>query len=398
MQATATASPVTNHPVVTGTRVDSLQMAQFLIRTRGASRPVVALCALLATAVALTGCRRGIVYDARALPDEFRAAQAVKSRSINMTRLAAPGMNSSSIGAGDVVEITIATGLESGPLNPVVARVADDGTISIPLVGSVAVAGLEPAEAEQSIASVSVQRGVYRNPSVTLLVKRQQANKITVVGAVESPGVYELPRASSDLLGVLAMAGGRTEAAGPELEILRKHPSQSPSGPLPNPQGPETDRLASFNSASVPAQPTSIRINLDQVSQKDAVDYRLSDGDVVMVYPEDPRVIHVIGLVHKPGQFEIPPGEDVHVLDALALAGGRTLQVADKVKVIRHVAGQTEPLVINVSVSNAKQDGDANLRLAPGDLVSVEETPTTLLVDMLKSFIRFGVSASTPIF
>ena len=55
-------------------------------------------------------------------------------------------------------------------------------------------------------------------------------------------------------------------------------------------------------------------------------------------------------------------------------------------------------MMIDVSVRDAKADGDANLRLAPGDLVSVEETPVTAVLDTLKSFIRFGVSSSVPLF
>ncbi len=359
-------------------------------------RSKIALVAILILA-GTAGCRQGLVYDAATLPDEFRAVAATKVDTINLARLASSGSNSTVIGPDDIVELTMATGFEESPLVPLVLRVDNNGIIRVPLVGPVKVAGLEPAEAEHTITNLAIERGVYRNPSVALIVTRQQSNQVTVVGAVETPGVYELPRASSDLLGALAMAGGRTEDAGPHIEILRKNQSGKAGLHGAPPPGRAADKLASYTS-EVPVQPVSIRVNLDLISQGQVGDYRLGDGDVVMVYPQDPRVIHVLGLVNKPGRIEIPSGEDVHLLDALALAGGRTLQIADKVQIVRLVPGQSDPLVINVSVSNAKALGAANLLLAPGDMVSVEETPTTLTLSLLKSFMRFGISASAPIF
>jgi polysaccharide export outer membrane protein len=64
--------------------------------------------------------------------------------------------------------------------------------------------------------------------------------------------------------------------------------------------------------------------------------------------------------------------------------------------VIRHAPDQPEPLVIQVSVRAAKTDGQENLPLAPGDVVSVEQTPATVMVDVLKSFVRLGFNAAAP--
>ena len=44
----------------------------------------------------------------------------------------------------------------------------------------------------------------------------------------------------------------------------------------------------------------------------------------------------------------------------------------------------------------AKRGGAANLLLAPGDVVSVEETPLTFTVSTIQNFIRFGFSAAIP--
>ena len=43
---------------------------------------------------------------------------------------------------------------------------------------------------------------------------------------------------------------------------------------------------------------------------------------MVMVEKRDPLPVHVIGLVAKPGQITLPANQDLHLLDAIALAGG----------------------------------------------------------------------------
>ena len=84
------------------------------------------------------------------------------------------------------------------------------------------------------------------------------------------------------------------------------------------------------------------------------------------------------------------------MLDAIALAGGSTSIVADKVYVIRPVKGRPQPLVIQASMQRAKHDGQENLILMEGDLVSIEQTPATAVLDsMTKLFhLTFGVTGT----
>ena len=106
------------------------------------------------------------------------------------------------------------------------------------------------------------------------------------------------------------------------------------------------------------------------------------------------------GLVRKPDQLELESSHDVHVLDAIAMAGGESSPVADKVLVIRRMEGRPEPVVIRVSLADAKRNGRENIRLQSGDLVSVEQTPSTLVVDTITRFLRVavGVSGSATVF
>ena len=126
---------------------------------------------------------------------------------------------------GDVLEITVATGIEEQTPQNWPLRVADDGQINLPLVGPVRVAGLTLTEAEQEIRRLSVQREIYREPHVVVLMKQRRMIRVRVVGAVESPGVYDVPAAGSDLLAALVAAGGLSEKAGTWVEI--RHPNAS---------------------------------------------------------------------------------------------------------------------------------------------------------------------------
>jgi polysaccharide export outer membrane protein len=342
------------------------------------------------------GCAGHTMYQAAKLPAEFQAPILENPRTVDLSRLASFAVSNELIDRGDVLELTIVTGYGKLESSTTPIRVGDDGMASIPLVGKVELAGLELEEAEQAIAGAGVHRGVFRDPHVTVTMNRQRVNKVTVIGAVEKPGVYDLPRGSSALLGALVAAGGLSEDAGTDVEIRRPH--RGMPGML-RPHEPR-DKLAQVNYLQAhPAtvEPPSIRVNLVSAAREGRGGYYLEDGDVVMVEKRDPKPVHVLGLVKKPGEYELPVNRDLRVLDALALAGGLDVPWANKVAVIRQVPGQADPIVINLTVTEAKRNGQANLRLGAGDVVSVEQTPVTVMYEAIK-VINFGVGTSLPLF
>ena len=108
-------------------------------------------------------------------------------------------------------------------------------------------------------------------------------------------------------------------------------------------QGPPAD--PSGLTRQTVADNDSVRIDLVSASEGEVPAYRIQDGSVIMVREQDPKTIQVIGLVRKPDQFEIPPGQEVRLLDAIALAGGRTLELADKVHIVRNLDDAENPVV-----------------------------------------------------
>jgi polysaccharide export outer membrane protein len=130
-------------------------------------------------------------------------------------------------------------------------------------------------------------------------------------------------------------------------------------------------------------------VSLTALKEGTVDDSQLPDGSVVMVEKKPAQTIQVIGLVSRPDRYAYPPGQELRMLDAIALAKGISSKAADKVLITRAQGDGADPVVIVGSIRNAQKFADANLRLQPGDVVSVEQTPATVFVDLLY-LIRFN--------
>jgi polysaccharide export outer membrane protein len=268
-------------------------------------------------------------------------------------------------------------------------------------VGKVFVAGLAVGEAELAITRAAQERGIYQNPVVSLTMKKPRSNRITVIGAVRKEGVYELPIAQSTLLDAILAAGNLTEDADSRVQIYRsgapnqRRPSSVPNGAAFKSTTPTSSLISELEQPE--SSPGPIVVDLSQLGGKNGEPYLLEDGDIVVVPQRLKQSVYVLGLVNRPGKIDIPPNQDLYLLDALAMAGGRSSELADKVVILRDRSPKGGAVRILASIREAKQNPDANIRLAPGDVISVEETPITMFERMLRYFLRIGVSASVPV-
>jgi polysaccharide biosynthesis/export protein len=281
-------------------------------------------------------------------------------------------------------------------------RVLDNGMGDLPIIGQVPLHGLEMEAAEAAIASACVQQGLYRSPYVTVTMKKQRVNRVTVVGAVKNPGVYAIPRGRSDLLAALVSAGGLAEDAGTQVEIRNPTltPGQNPGAmpaPIADAESGDVNSVAhSWTTPAVSAAYSSMKIDLVSATKSNTGGYSVQDGGVIYVEKRDPEPVHVIGLVVKPNRYEMPVGQDLRLTDVIALSGGISNPVADKVFVIRKKPDASGTVIVNVSLADAKRDERINLRLSPGDVVSVEQTPATVVIEALR-FMNLGIGASLPL-
>ncbi|MEN1678163.1 MAG: SLBB domain-containing protein [Planctomycetota bacterium] len=367
------------------------------------------LTAFMAMGVGCTTAR----YQAASLPTAMRVAPNSAPGRIHLPNLATTSAGARDLSPGDLLDVRVLSGLEEVTPEPQVLQVNRQGVIDVPMVGPVAVAGMEPPDASRAIAAAAIERGVYRRPNVTLEVRERATRQITVLGAVTEPGVHELPIAACDVLNAIAAAGGMTEEAGPEVEVMHQaNPQLAAATPGGVVQAAATNeetqggvvQTAAYaglgeTPATTPGGPVVETINLADSATHAAARQPLSDRDVVMVPPREKRVIHVTGLVLKPDQFELPLDQDIRVLDAIAMAGGLKSSVADKVFVIRQpTQANEEPAVIEVSISKAKRLGAENLILGAGDLVSVESNMATAMVDTVEKFFRVSLGLTSTAF
>lgn len=98
-------------------------------------------------------------------------------------------------------------------------RIASDGTISFPLLGTVKVAGLTVPEFEAEL--TKGLKKYLKNPHVTVFI--DEYTTISVTGQVKHPGSYPL-RGNLTVIEAIGLAGGFTKiAAQNNVRILRNH-------------------------------------------------------------------------------------------------------------------------------------------------------------------------------
>ena len=122
-----------------------------------------------------------------------------------------------SIAQGDRLNIIV---FQEPELSAEGAMLDASGLLLLPLAGEVAAQGLSPRELAGEIAA---RLTAYINePKVSVIVSYSAAQKVTVEGAVNSPGVYEL-RGKTTLLEALALAKGPSRVAALDnVAIFRK--------------------------------------------------------------------------------------------------------------------------------------------------------------------------------
>lgn len=92
-------------------------------------------------------------------------------------------------------------------------QLSADGTVSMPLIGSVRVEGLTTDQAAAAIAK-KLRAGYLVRPEVSVSIEARIRKTVTILGQAQRPGVFELPaHRSLTLVEAIGMAGGMTRIA-----------------------------------------------------------------------------------------------------------------------------------------------------------------------------------------
>ncbi len=96
------------------------------------------------------------------------------------------------------------------------------GEISFPLIHErIRAAGATTFQLEQKIQDLLRQNGLVSDPQVSVFIKEQNSQPVTIIGAVARPMTYQVNRPMS-LLELIANAGGITDGAGTVILITRR--------------------------------------------------------------------------------------------------------------------------------------------------------------------------------
>jgi len=128
-----------------------------------------------------------------------------------------PPYDSTAIGVGDIFELQI-VGEEKLPTT---FKVSSDGTVMLPLVKRVAVAGLEPQKVEDIVIQKLKDGGQLTDPVVTVTVREYNSKRIEILGEVQKSGSFPLEPKMS-LMRLIAIAGGFNPMAKRDKVSIRR--------------------------------------------------------------------------------------------------------------------------------------------------------------------------------
>ena len=228
------------------------------------------------------------------------------------------------LGEGDSIRITDF----QNPDLATEARISERGTITFPLIGEIALAGLTPEGAQTKIAERLMEEKFVLKPQVSLNVLRVRSRQVSVLGQVARPGRYALDDTSSNLIDILALAGGVNPAGDDNVTVMLT-------------RNGKTERL----DINVPAM-----YRMGDLSRNIA----LENGDTVFV--QRAPVFYIYGEVQRAGSYRME--QSMTVMQALSVGGGVTLRGTDRGLKIRRRMSDGSFQTIEAHLTDAVQPDD----------------------------------------
>ncbi|WP_179415187.1 polysaccharide biosynthesis/export family protein [Mucilaginibacter sp. E4BP6] len=131
-------------------------------------------------------------------------------------------------------------------------QVEEDGSVALPVIGRVQVAGLTRQEAANKVEEL-YKKSLLKDPIIELKIVNL---KITILGEIKTPGNYQLIKDKTTLIELIGEAGGLTDKANEtNVEIIRGDP----------------------------AHPNVIRIDLSNIKSLSNPNGILQNGDIIYV-------------------------------------------------------------------------------------------------------------------
>ncbi|PSP16748.1 MAG: polysaccharide transporter [Cyanobacteria bacterium QS_8_64_29] len=330
------------------------------------------------------------------------------ARPQNVRRNANPGSAQSVpylLGPGDTIQVNV-FGQEdlSGS-----QRILGDGSVALPLVGRIKLAGLTLTEASNQIKQQLSE--FIKRPLVTVSLAQTRPVRVTIVGEVNRPGSYIVSsgqaRAPSQA-GTTGSTGSASSRSGAGDRFSGGIPTVTEALQVAGGITESTDvrniqikRLQGTNRAN------TLKVNLWELLQSGNANQNvaLRDGDRIVVpeaqklspaeatevasanFAPDTIQVGVVGEVKSPGRVELKPNTPLN--QALLAAGGFDNKRADKgeVELVRlQEDGTVKKRTIPVDFSEGINP-EKNPTLRNRDVVIVKRSTLTTVGDTLESIL-----------
>ncbi|MET0553696.1 MAG: polysaccharide biosynthesis/export family protein [Vicinamibacteria bacterium] len=218
--------------------------------------------------------------------------------------------------------------------------VGPDGVITLPLLGSLRIEQLTRDDAAGSI--TDAYRRFYTEPVVDVRVDDYAANRVFILGRVGTSGALRFDSTITLLEALTRAASLPVGGAGSEFAAL--------------------NRCAVFR-----GREKVVWVDLQALlsGREPALNLRLRPNDVIYLPDSEDQSVMVLGEVMRPGAYRITP--DMHVLDALAKAGGATKDGSGAVRFIR----TSQKVDAAIPIQDLFRRPELNVMVEEGDVLYV---------------------------
>ncbi|MGI5817910.1 MAG: SLBB domain-containing protein, partial [Armatimonadota bacterium] len=236
------------------------------------------------------------------------------------------------LGVGDTVSVHV---LYHADFSVAEATIGPDGRINVPVAGDVIAAGRTAEVVAAEIAAAL--REELRDPRVSVRLVRRHMEPIYVLGAVRSPGAYEV-REAVTVAEAVAMAQGLSSAAAPRWGLVIEGDG-------------ETRRIDVLDALQGRGEAGTVRV---------------APGETLLVSAQ--FLVTVVGRVAASGRYPVEEGD--RVADALASAGG-LLDDAGPVGTLVRADGTQRELDIDELIEGGAPG--TNIAVLPGDTIVIPQ-------------------------
>lgn len=395
------------------------------------------LCCLLSGCASITNpVANGV--PVHILPDELLAETKEDYVQIPLTLLRQPPPEVYELAAGDTLGIYI-EGILGDAETPPPVNIPDtlelplsigypfpirqDGTISLPYVGSVQVAGLSIESAEKVVADAYQEKEILRLEDQRILVtlmrprymkvlvirddSRQQQGRLRIrsltglgssqsaFGGARARGeglILELPAYQNDVLNALTRSGGLPGLESTNEVIIQRgqwKESMDKFGTFPRLPS-EADLRNNAGQSGITRIPMQVRAGESlNIRLEDII---LGNGDIVIVRGREPAFFYVGGLIPS-GEYPLPFNYDLTVVEAVLKTNGPLLNGGvntsnlnggviasgigspspSQLSVLRKTPGGGQ-VTIRVDLNEAMRDPRENILVQADDILILQET------------------------